>query len=75
MAVGPSLPTLDTLTELHDELQRRGIALWLARIRGTATAGLQASGLADRLGPAHLHATVENAVQAYTSAHRQPPSQ
>jgi SulP family sulfate permease len=62
-----SLPTLDTLAELHDELHQRGIALWLARIRGAAMAELQASGLADRLGPAQVHATVEDAVQAYAN--------
>jgi hypothetical protein len=38
-------------------------------------AELQASGLADRLGPAQLFATVEDAVQAYTNADRQSPSQ
>jgi sulfate permease, SulP family len=67
-----SLPTLDTLTELDDELHQRGVELWLARVRSTATAELQASGLTDRLGPTHLHTTLEDAAQAYTSAH--PPS-
>jgi sulfate permease, SulP family len=62
-----SLPTLDTLAELHDELRQRGIALWLARVRSTARPGIEASGLADRLGPAHLYGTVEDAVHAFTS--------
>jgi sulfate permease, SulP family len=70
-----SLPTLDTLAELRDELDQRGVGLWLARVRGSAMAELQASGLADRLGPAQLFATVEDAVQAYTNADRQSPSQ
>jgi sulfate permease, SulP family len=68
-----SLPTLDTLTELHQELGQRGVELWLARVRSTAMAELQASGLADRLGPTPPHATLEDAVEAYTSAHRQMP--
>lgn len=67
-----SLPIIDTLTELDDELHQRGVELWLARVRSTATAELQASGLADRLGPTHLHTTLEDAAQAYTSAN--PPS-
>jgi SulP family sulfate permease len=61
-----SVPTLDTLSELHDELRRRGVALWLARVRGTARPSIQASGLADRLGPAHLYGAVEDAVRAFT---------
>ena len=67
-----SLPTLDTLTELHDELPGRGMELWLARVRGTAMADLQACGLADRIGPTQPHATLEDAVQAYTSAYQSP---
>ena len=70
-----SLPTLDILAELHDELQQRGIALWLARIRSSAMAELQASGLFDRLSPTQLHATVEDAVRAHTNSDRQSPSQ
>jgi sulfate permease, SulP family len=69
-----SLPTLDTLAELHDELHQRGVKLWLARVRSTATAQLQASGLADRLGPAHLHTTLVDAVQAYTGTDHQSPA-
>jgi SulP family sulfate permease len=70
-----SVPTLDTLSELHDELHQRGIALWLARIRSSAMAELQASGLLDRLSPTHLHATLEDAVRAHTNSDRQSPSQ
>jgi SulP family sulfate permease len=62
-----SLPTLDTLTELHDELHQRGVELWLARVRGSATAELQASGLAHRLEPAQLHADLDAAAAAFTS--------
>jgi MFS superfamily sulfate permease-like transporter len=65
-----SVPTLDTLSELHDELRQRGIALWLARVRGTARPSIEASGLADRLGPTHLYGPVEDAVRAFT---RDPP--
>jgi SulP family sulfate permease len=60
-----SLPTLDTLTELHDELHQRGAELWLARVRGSATAELQASGLAHR--PAQLYADLAAAAAAFTS--------
>jgi SulP family sulfate permease len=70
-----SVPTIDTLAELHDELGRRGVELWLARIRSSAMAELQASGLADRLGPAELHDDLEGAVQAYTNLDRHSPSE
>jgi SulP family sulfate permease len=62
-----SLPTLDTLTELHDELHQRGVELWLARVRGSATAELQASGLAHRLEPAQLNADLDAVAAAFTS--------
>lgn len=68
-----SLPTLDTLTELHQELRQRGVELWLARVRSTAMAELNASGLADQLGLTSPPTTLEDAVQAYTSTHRQVP--
>jgi sulfate permease, SulP family len=61
-----SVSTLDALAELHDELHRRGITLWLARIRSAAMAELQAHGLADRLGPAGLHTDPADAVRAFT---------
>jgi high affinity sulfate transporter 1 len=68
-----SLPTTDTLAELHDQLHQRGVQLWLARVRGSATAQLQASGLLDRIGTAHLYLDVEDAVHAYSSANGQSP--
>ena len=67
-----SVPTLDTLSELHDELRQRGIALWLARVRSTARPSIEAGGLADRLGPAHLYGAVEDAVRAFTGGNRPP---
>ena len=67
-----SLPTADTLTELDDALSHRGVELWLTRVRGTAMAELQASGLADRLGPASLHSDPEHAVRAFTDTHPPP---
>ena len=66
-----SVPTIDVLSELHDELDQGGIALWLARIRSTAMAELHASGLADRLGPARLHADLDAAAAAFTSTNPQ----
>jgi hypothetical protein len=38
-----------------------------------ATAELQASGLADQLGPVHLHTTLDDAVAAFTAAERHTP--
>jgi sulfate permease, SulP family len=69
-----SLSTIDTLSELDDELRQRGITLWLARVRSAAMAELQAGGLADRLGSARLHDDLESAIQAYTSLDRRAPS-
>jgi sulfate permease, SulP family len=49
-----SVPTIDVLSELHDELGQGGIALWLARIRSTAMGGTpgQWPGRPARTGPA-----------------------
>jgi hypothetical protein len=47
--------------------------LWLARLPGTATAELQATGLAGQLGPAHLHIILDDAVDAFTAGERHTP--
>jgi SulP family sulfate permease len=68
-----SVPAIDTLAELHDELRRRGVALWVARVRSAASPMLEASGFAATLGPERLHATVDGAVDAFTGVGRPPP--
>jgi hypothetical protein len=68
-----SIPTLDTLAELHDELKQRGIALWLARVRSGARAEIQASGLVDHLGNPDLHVDLDATVAAFAGGERPTP--
>lgn len=56
------IPVLDTLDELRDTLDRRRCALHLAELRATARHDLDRHPLADRLGPAAIHATVADAI-------------
>ncbi|MER5764637.1 SulP family inorganic anion transporter [Streptomyces sp. NPDC002082] len=58
------VPVLDTLQELAEELGRQNITLHLAHVRTKAARQLAAHPLATRLGPQHIHPTVEQAVAA-----------
>ncbi|MEU0742335.1 SulP family inorganic anion transporter [Streptomyces sp. NPDC006134] len=56
------VPVLDVLDELRDALDRRRCTLHLAVLCATARRGFARHPLADRLGPAAVHASVANAV-------------
>ena len=58
------VPVLDVLDELRDALERRRCALHLAELRATARAEFARHPLSARLGPAAVHATVEDAMAA-----------
>ncbi|MFD5205717.1 SulP family inorganic anion transporter [Streptomyces anulatus] len=62
-----SIPVLDALDELREELARQNIALYLAHVRARAEQDLTRHPLADHLGPHGLHRTVDDAVSAATT--------
>lgn len=69
-----SMPILDTtgadtLEELRDELSKQGIFTSIARAKGWFRPMLNRTGLASKLGPEHLFASVKAAVEAATSRH------
>jgi STAS domain-containing protein len=51
----------DVLASIHHELGAKGVALWLAGVRGGLLEMLVRSGLADAVGRAHLYRNVEDA--------------
>ncbi|WP_327712609.1 SulP family inorganic anion transporter [Streptomyces sp. NBC_00464] len=59
-----SIPVLDELDELREELARKDIALHLAHVRSRAEQDLARHALADHLGPHGRHRTVDDAVSA-----------
>lgn len=61
-----SIPVLDTLDELREELARKDIALHLAHVRARAEQDLTRHALAGHLGPHGRHRTVGDAVSAAT---------
>ena len=54
----------DTLASLHDELQKQGTTLSIARAKGWFRVMLERSGLAEKLGHEHLFVSVKAAVDA-----------
>lgn len=60
----------DTVHSLCDELDRRSIALALARVKQDLVQDLQRSGLRDRIGPERLFPTLPTAVAAFKEASR-----
>ncbi len=57
---------LDTLDEVVEALERRGVQLWLAGVRGPVRDALTVAGLWDRVGAAHFVERVHEAVDAIT---------
>ncbi|MFJ6572271.1 SulP family inorganic anion transporter [Streptomyces sp. NPDC091292] len=62
------VPVLDVLDELRDALDRRGCVLHLAELRAAARGEFARHPLAARLGPAAVHATVDDALRAAADA-------
>lgn len=58
----------DDLVALDDELERRGIRLVFAEMKGPVKDRLTAYGLGDRFGPDRLYPTLGTAVSAYVAA-------
>jgi sulfate permease, SulP family len=57
----------EALEALHDELQRRGIVLALARVKQDLRADLRAAGLLDLIGEERIFPTLPTAVEAFRS--------
>lgn len=55
----------DTLEELRDELDERGIRMGLARVKFEVREDLERAGLIARIGPEMVFATLPTAVEAY----------
>ena len=59
------LTSADALGELHDELERRGILLALARVKQDLRVQLERIGLVTHIGPDRLFATLPVALEAF----------
>ncbi len=59
------ITALDALDELRANLTGRGVVFALARVKQDLLDDLQASGLADKIGPQRLFPTLPTAVTAY----------
>ena len=62
----------EALEALHDELQRRGIVLALARVKQDLRADLRAAGLLDLVGEERIFPTLPTAVEAFRSGPSPP---
>lgn len=62
---GLEYTALKMLVEAEERLRERGVELWLAALNPEAMELVQRTPLAQRLGRARMHFTVENAVAAY----------
>jgi sulfate permease, SulP family len=62
----------EALEALHDELQRRGIVLALARVKQDLRADLRAAGLLDLIGEERIFPTLPTAVAAFRSGPSPP---
>lgn len=58
----------DTLTEILDEFDRRGIRLAFAELKGPVKDSLRRYGLYDRIGDGHFYPTIGRATSAYVKA-------
>jgi SulP family sulfate permease len=59
------LTAADALGELHDELERRGIVLALARVKQDLRDQLERIGLVTHIGPERLYPTLPVALEAF----------
>lgn len=63
------LTAADALGDLHDELERRGIILALARVKQDLRTQLERIGLVTHIGPERLFATLPVALEAFERRH------
>jgi sulfate permease, SulP family len=71
------LTSIDALAEIRAELEERGIALALARVKHEMHEELERAGLVDAIGADRIFDTLPTAVvayvEAYTAEHGEPP--
>jgi MFS superfamily sulfate permease-like transporter len=58
---------LDMLLELEQDLRHLGIEFCLARVKSELRGSLERGGLVERIGAAHLFATIGTAIEAFHS--------
>jgi MFS superfamily sulfate permease-like transporter len=56
---------LDALDDVRQECENRGVVLALVRVKHEIIEDLQRHGIADRIGPDRIYATLPTAVAAY----------
>jgi MFS superfamily sulfate permease-like transporter len=59
------IQSLDILSELHNELQTQGTALWLTNLHGAVRSMLERGGLAQIIGSEHLYRSVDAGVRNF----------
>jgi SulP family sulfate permease len=69
--VSIDITALDALQELQEELDRRGIAFAMARVKQDLRADLERGGFIQRVGDDRIFATLPTAVQAYVEWYRE----
>jgi sulfate permease, SulP family len=55
------ITSVNVLASLHQELDTKGVALWLGGVHADVLGMLERSGLADDIGRAHLYRNLEDA--------------
>ncbi len=63
---------IDALAQLHTELEKRGVALCFARLKGRQREIFEETGLTARIGPDHFFPTVRTAVAAFEATGARP---
>jgi SulP family sulfate permease len=66
------LTAADALGQLHDELERRGIVLALARVKQDLREQLERIGLITHIGPERIYATLPVALEAFEHRNAAP---
>jgi len=59
----------DVLQDLHDELQKSGITLCFAQVKGPVKDRLKHYGLFDKIGAEHFFPTLGKSVDRYLERH------
>ncbi|MFC2054991.1 SulP family inorganic anion transporter [Chloroflexota bacterium] len=62
---GIDATAINTLIELNDELERKGIAVWLAGVRSNVLEILERSGLFETIGKEDFYVSIQDGVDAF----------
>ena len=63
------ITAVDALTELHQELNARGITFAMARVKQDLYTQLKRSGLLETIGAEKIHSTLSTAIAAFEASH------